>query len=56
MEVISGILGEKVDFLHYDEAKDVAYYHVCVTAFKQKKITESRADPVFVSQHVFCDT
>ncbi len=35
-------------FLHYDELKDVAYCHICVTAFKQKKMRESRADPVFV--------
>ncbi len=35
-------------FLHYDEVKDVAYCHICVTAFKQKKKEESRADPVFV--------
>ena len=37
-------------FLHYDETKDLAYCHICVTAFKQKKMRESRADPVFVSK------
>ena len=27
-------------FLHCDEVKDVAYCHLCVTAFKQKKMRE----------------
>ena len=36
--------------LVYDETKDLAYCHICVTAFKQKKMRESRADPVFVSK------
>ena len=37
-------------FLHYDEANDALYCHMCVQAFKSNKMkTTSRADPAFVS-------
>ena len=37
-------------FLHYDEGKDLAYCHICVKGFKQRKMKSStRADPAFVS-------
>lgn len=36
-------------FLHYDEGKDLAYCHICVTSYKQKKMRTSKADPAFVS-------
>ena len=35
-------------FLHYDEARDVAYCHICVTAFKEKK-RGIIVEPSFVS-------
>ncbi len=28
----------KWPFLHYDEAKDVVYYHTCLLGFKQMKL------------------
>ena len=37
-------------FLHYDEAKDVVFCHVCVTAFQQKKMKGANAEPSFVSR------
>ena len=37
-------------FLHYDEARDLAFCHICVKGFKEKKMRSStRADPAFVS-------
>lgn len=36
-------------FLHYDESKDVVYCHICVSAFRQKKMKEKNAEPAFVS-------
>ena len=36
-------------WLHYDEANDLAYCHICVSALKQKKMKESNAEPSFVS-------
>ena len=36
-------------WLHYDKANDLAYCHICVTAFKQKKMRSFNADPAFVS-------
>ena len=39
-------------FLHYDEGKDLAYCHICVKGFKERKMKSStRADHAFVS---FC--
>ena len=35
--------------MHYDEANDLAYCHICVSALKQKKMKESNAEPSFVS-------
>ena len=35
-------------WLHYDEANDLAYCHICVSALKQK-MKESNAEPSFVS-------
>ena len=37
-------------WLHYDEANDVAYRHVCVSALNQKKMKVSNAEPAFVSK------
>ena len=37
-------------FLHYNEANDVAYYHSCLVAFKQRKMSKHNADPAFVSE------
>ena len=34
--------------MHYDEANDLAYCHICVSALKQKKM-ESNAEPSFIS-------
>ena len=37
-------------FLHYDESNDLAYCHICMTGFKQKKkMKAAKADPAFVS-------
>ena len=36
-------------FLHYDETNDLAYCHICVMGFKQKKMRVVKADPAFVS-------
>ena len=36
-------------FLHYVEAKDVAFCHICATAVKLKKIRASNAEVSFVS-------
>lgn len=36
-------------WLHYSEAKDVAYCHTCLVAFHQKKMIKHNADPAFVS-------
>ena len=36
-------------FLHYDEAKDVAFCHTCVKAVKEKKTRASNAEASFVS-------
>jgi len=36
-------------FLHYDEAKDVAFCHTCAIAVKEKKIRASTAEASFVS-------
>lgn len=36
-------------FLHYDEAKDVAFCHTCVTAVKLKKIRAPNTEVSFVS-------
>ena len=37
-------------FLHYDEGKDLSYYHICAKGFKERKMKSStRADPAFVS-------
>jgi hypothetical protein len=37
--------------MHYDEVteSDVAYCHVCIMGFKQKRMRNSQADPAFVS-------
>eukprot|EP00731_Ephydatia_muelleri_P033418 Em0029g24a len=41
-------------FLHYDEGKDLAYCHICVKGFKERKMKSSiRADPAFVTKG-FC--
>ena len=41
---------EKLPFLHYNEANDVAYCHTCLLMFKEKKAkTTTKADPAFVS-------
>ena len=37
-------------WLHYDEANDVAYCHVCVSALNQKKMKVSNVEPAFVSK------
>ena len=36
-------------FLHYDEAKDVAFCHTCTTAIRQKKIRTGSVDGSFIS-------
>jgi len=36
-------------FLHYDKAKDVAFFHTCATAVKEKKIQTSTTEALFVS-------
>ena len=36
-------------FLHYGEAKDVAYCHTCLLCFKEKRLRSDNADPAFVS-------
>ena len=36
-------------FLHYDEARDLLFCHICVSGFRQKKLKGSNADPAFVS-------
>ena len=36
-------------FLHYDEAKDVAFCHTCTTAIREKKIRTGSVDGSFVS-------
>ena len=36
-------------WLHYDEANDVAYCHLCVSALKQKKMKQCNAKPSFLS-------
>ncbi len=40
-------------FLHYDEVNDVGYCHICITAFKEKKMRSSSADPSFVSSSLY---
>ena len=40
-------------FLHYDQANDLVYCHVCVKSFKQKTMRTSKADPAFVSIFTF---
>ena len=39
----------KFPFLHYDEAKDVAFCHVCLMAVKKKRMKTGYIDPAFVS-------
>ena len=36
-------------YLHYDEARDLAFCHTCVMAFKEKRVKAQNADPAFVS-------
>ena len=37
-------------FLHYDEARDLAFCHICVKGFKERKMRSStRADTALVS-------
>ena len=40
-------------FLHYCEAQDVTYCHICIKAFQQKLMHKYNADPAFVS--VVCE-
>ena len=36
-------------FLHYDEARDLTFCHMCVMTLRLKQIKANRADPAFVS-------
>ena len=36
-------------FLHYDEANDLAFCHMCSAGFKQGKMKASNADSAFVN-------
>ena len=44
---ISGTLVQGIQVLHYDEAKDVVFCHICVTAIQQKKLKGTNAEPSF---------
>ena len=35
--------------MHYDEANDIAYCHLCVSALKHKKMKQCNAEPSFLS-------
>ena len=39
----------KWPFIHYDEARDVAYCHTCLMGIKSKRVKTNNADPAFVS-------
>ena len=36
-------------YLHYDEARDLAFCHTCVMAFKEKRVKAQNADTAFIS-------
>ena len=40
---------QKWSWIHYQETKDLAFCHICIRGFKEKKIKASNADPAFVS-------
>ena len=35
-------------WLHYDEANDLAYYHVCMVAYRDGKLNRSNLDKAFI--------
>ena len=43
------VLFKQWTWLHYDEANDLGYCHICVSTLKQNKMKESNAEPSFVS-------
>ena len=40
---------KQYNFLHYDEARDLLFCHICVSGFHQKKIEGSNAEAAFIS-------
>ena len=43
----------KFPFLHYDEAKDIVFCHICLIAVKKKRMKTGYIDPAFVSCLLF---
>ena len=41
---------DKWAWLHWDPASERAYFHTCISAYKQKKLKSSSADPAFISK------
>ena len=54
LEVFKPTGKKKKPFLHYNEANDVVFCHVCMSATKNKMIRSNNADPAFVSA-MYCN-